>query len=77
MWTYLAEEIRPFDVDAVAPVKVLLGRCLEVLQKHDAGARDQDVDFAEFGNGLGDHLLNVLDASSVALDEEASLVADL
>ena len=75
--TYLAEEIGAFDVDAVAPVKVLLCRTFQVLQDHDAGARDQNVDFAELGDGLGDHGVNVRDAAGVALDEEGSVWADL
>ena len=75
--TYLAEEIGPLDVEAVAPVKVLLRGAFQVLQHHDARARDQNVDFAELGNGLGDHSVDVSDAAGIALDEQGSVRADL
>ena len=77
MTTYLAEEIGPLDVEAVAPVKVLLRGAFQVLQHHDARARDQNVDFAELGNGLGDHGVDVRDAAGIALDEQGLVRADL
>ena len=75
--THLAEEIGTFDVEPVAPVKVLFRRAFQVLQDHDARARDQNVDFAELGDGLGDHGVDVRDAASIALDEKGSVRADL
>ena len=75
--TYLAQEIGSLDVDTVAPVKVLLRRAFQVLQDHDARARDQNVDFAELGDGLRDHGVDVRDAAGVALDEEGAVRADL
>ena len=75
--TNLAKEIGALDVDAVASVKVLLCRAFQVLQDHDARARDQNVDFAELGNGLGNHGVDVCDAAGVALDEEGSVRTNL
>ena len=75
--TDLAEEIRSLDIDVVAPVEILLGRALEVLQDHDTRTRNQNVDFAEFVHCLGDHVFNVLDAAGVAFDEEGFLSTNL
>ena len=67
--TDLGEEVRALDVEMVALVEVGLGRGLEILQEHDAGAGDQDVDSAEFGHRFRDHEFNVLDAAGVAFDQ--------
>ena len=75
--TDLGEKVRALDVDAVAFVKSLLGRALEVLQNHYGRARDQDVDLAEFLDRLRDHVFDIFDATGVAFDEERALVTDL
>ena len=75
--TDLAEEVRTFDVEVVAFVKVRLRRGFEVFQEHDSGTWDHNVDFAEFVNGLGDHALNVRDAAGITLDEQRVLRANL
>ena len=75
--TNLAEEVRTLDVEVVALVEVFLSRALEVFQDHDTCAWDQNVDFAEFADSLGNHGFNVFDAAGISFDEKRVLVADL
>ena len=75
--TDLAEEVRTLHVEVVALVEVFLGCALEVFQDHDTCAWDQNVDFAEFADSLGNHGFNVFDTAGISFDEERVLVADL
>ena len=70
--TDLAEEIGTLDIETVALVVVCLGHGIQGFQDHDGRTRNHNIVLAEFLHRLGNHGLNVLDASPFISRERSS-----
>ena len=64
----LGDEEKAFEVNVEDGVEVGFGRVPEVGTPFEAGIVDEDVDFAELSDGVGDELLALLDAAYVVLE---------
>ena len=75
--SYLAEEIRPLDIELHGFIELLLAGAGQIAHGQCGGVGDENVNAAKLFDRLVDQQVELLDVAGVGLDGEGPVAADL